>query len=117
MEVDAEPLDDDPLEIDPPPAHNAIPLAIRASLDDLRELSQLLRRQARLGTLRPVVDEALRTRGVEAMDPVAQRLPVHAPHPRRRASVHSIPDRNQRQESPALVDVLRPTREPSTLLR
>ena len=39
MEVDAEPLGDDPLEIDPPPAHNAIPLAIRASLDDLRELA------------------------------------------------------------------------------
>jgi hypothetical protein len=32
-------------------------------LDDLRQLSQLRRRKARLGTLRPVVDEALRTRG------------------------------------------------------
>ena len=37
-------------------------LAIRAGLDDLRELSQLLRRKTRLGTLRPVVDEALQTR-------------------------------------------------------
>ena len=62
MEVDAEPLGDDALEIDAPPAHDAIFLTVRASLDDLRELGQLLRRQAGLGTLRPVVDEALRTR-------------------------------------------------------
>ena len=62
MKVDAEPLGDDALEVDPPPAHDAVLLTVRTGLDDLRELSQLLRRQARLGTLRPVVDEALRTR-------------------------------------------------------
>ena len=43
VKVDAEPLGDDALEVDPPPAHDAVFLAIRASLDDLRELSQLLR--------------------------------------------------------------------------
>ena len=60
MKVDAEPLGDDALEVDPSPAHNPILLAIRTRLDDLRELSQLLRRKARLGTLGPVIDEALR---------------------------------------------------------
>jgi hypothetical protein len=59
MKVDAEPLGDDALEVDSAPAHDAIPLTIRAGLDDLCELSQLLRRKTRLGTLRPVVDEAL----------------------------------------------------------
>jgi hypothetical protein len=39
----------------------------------------LLRRKARLGTLRPTVDEPLWTRAVEAMDPVTQGLAVHAP--------------------------------------
>jgi hypothetical protein len=49
MKVDAEPLGDDPLEVDPPPAHDPVLLTIRGGLDALRELSQLLFRQARLG--------------------------------------------------------------------
>ena len=57
MKVDAEPLGDDTLEVEPTPAHDAVDLTIRTRLDDLRELSQLLRRKARLGTLRPVVDK------------------------------------------------------------
>ena len=82
-------------------------LTIRAGLDDLRELSQLLRRKTRLGTLRPVVDEALQTRPVEAMDPVTQRLAIHPADLRRRAPIHAVPDRSQRQKPPALVCVLR----------
>src|ERR1700733_6813854 len=54
MKVDAEPLGDDALEVEPPPAHDPVLLTIRTRLDDLRELSQLLRRKTRLGTLRPV---------------------------------------------------------------
>src|SRR6516165_9288404 len=83
MKVDAEPLGDDPLEVDPPPAHDTVPLAIRTGLDDPGELSQLLFRQAGLGARGPVVDESIWTRGVEAMDPVTQGLPVHAPDLRR----------------------------------
>ena len=90
--------------------------AIRTRLDDLRELSQLLRRQARLGTFGPVVDEPLRTSRVEAMDPVAQRLAVHAADLRRHASIHAVPDRRQRQKPPALIDVPRPTRKRPKLL-
>jgi hypothetical protein len=70
--------------------------SMMAGLDEGRELGQLLRRQARLGTVRPVVDQALRTRAVEAMDPVAQGLAIHATDLRRRSSIHSIPDRSQR---------------------
>ena len=50
MKVDAEPIGDDALEVDPTPAHDAVDLTIRTRLDDLRELSRLLRRKARLGT-------------------------------------------------------------------
>jgi hypothetical protein len=49
MKVDAEPLGDGPLEIDAPPPNDAIFLTVRATLDDLRELGQLLFRQAGLG--------------------------------------------------------------------
>src|ERR1700734_479868 len=83
-------------------------LTIRAGLDDPRELSQLLRRKTRLGTLRPVVEETLQTRPVEAMDPVAQRLAVQAADLRRFATIHPVADRRQRQQPSALVDVLRP---------
>jgi hypothetical protein len=93
MEVDAEPLRDDPLEVHPAPAHDAVFRSIRAGLDDDGELGQLRGRQARLGTLRPIVDETLRPGGVEPMHPVAQRLPVHAAHPGRRPPVQPVPHR------------------------
>src|SRR3984957_16213078 len=117
MKVDAEPLGDDALEVEPTPAPDPVLLAIRTRLDDLRELSQLLRRKARLGTLRPVVDEAFRSRRVEAMDPVTQRLAVHPADLRRRAPVYALPDRSQRQKPPALISVLRPTGERPKRLR
>src|SRR6204780_3840505 len=96
MKVDAEPLGDDAFEVKPTPTHHPVLLTIRTRLDELRELSQLVRRKARLGTIRPVVDEALRTRPVEAMDPVTPGLAVHPTDLRRRAPIHSIPDRSQR---------------------
>ena len=99
MKVDAEPLGDDPLEIDPSPAHDAILFTIRPDLDDLRNLGQLLRRQARLGTRRPIVDEAPRPGGVEAMHPVAQRLAVHAADLGCSFSVHPVPDRTPATEA------------------
>src|SRR5271170_3478317 len=118
MKVDAEPLGDDPLEIDAPPPDEAIFLTLRANLDDLRELSQLLRRQTRLGTVRPVVQQTFRTSSVEPMDPVAQRLPVHTADLRRPAAIHAIADRGKRQKPPALVDVLRaPGQRPKILSR
>ena len=43
MKVDAEPLGDDPLEVDPSPPHHAVDLPVRTRFDNLRELSQLLR--------------------------------------------------------------------------
>ena len=45
VELDPEPLGDDALEVDPTPAHDAVLLTIWTRLDDLRELSQLLRRK------------------------------------------------------------------------
>ena len=95
MIVDAEFLGDDALEVDPPPAHDAVDLAVRPRLDDRGELSQLLRRQTRLRALRPMVEEALRPRCVEAVNPVAQGLAVHAADPGRRAAIHPVANRRQ----------------------
>jgi hypothetical protein len=50
VKVDAEPLSDDALEVDPPPPHDAVLLTIRPGLEDLRKLGPLLLRQGRLGT-------------------------------------------------------------------
>src|ERR1700722_15128757 len=106
MKVDAEPLGDDALEVDAPPAHDAVLLTIWASLDDLRQLSQLRFRQAGLGTVRPLVDEPIRSRRVEAVNPVPKRLAIHAADLRRRAAIHPISNRSQRQKPAAPVDVL-----------
>jgi hypothetical protein len=57
VEVDAEPLGDDALEIDTPPAHDAVFLALRASLDDLRKLGHLLGRKPGLRAFRPVIEK------------------------------------------------------------
>src|SRR3984957_18155620 len=64
MKVDAEPLGDDALEVEPSPAHAPVLLTIRTRLDDLRELSQLLRRKARLG---PSVQLSMRPSGPDAL--------------------------------------------------
>jgi hypothetical protein len=117
VECDAEPLGDDALEVDPPPTHDAVLLTIRTGLDQGGELGQLRRRQTRLGTLRPVVDEALGPRDVEPMDPVAQRLAIHPADLGRRSAIHPVPHRSQRQKPAALIDVLRPPGQRPQLLR
>ena len=68
MEVDADPLGDDALKIDTPPAHDAVFLALRASLDDLRKLGCLLSRKPGLRVFRPVIEKHLRTQTVEAVN-------------------------------------------------
>jgi hypothetical protein len=53
--VDAEPLGDDALEVEPTPAYDAVRLAIRTGLDDLRKLGHLLGRKPGLRAFRPVI--------------------------------------------------------------
>ena len=64
VEVDAEPLGDDTLKIDTPPAHDAVFLALRASLDDLRKLDHLLSRKRGFG---PSVQLSRSPSGPEAL--------------------------------------------------
>jgi len=106
--VDAEALGDDPLEIDPAPAHDAVDFPVRTRLDDSGELFQLIGQEARLRTARPIVEEAFWSRCVETMNPVAQGLAIHSADLGGLAAVHSVPNRSQRQKPSALTRVLRP---------
>ena len=60
MKVDAEPLGDDALEVEPTHQRTTPSFLNDPALgrDDLRKLGPLLLRHARLGTRRPIVDEA-----------------------------------------------------------
>src|SRR5215203_32909 len=81
---DAEALGHDLLQVDPAPAHDPVHGTVRAGLDELAKLRQLLRRQARRMAFRPAVFEPFGAAFVEAVHPVAQGLAVHAADPGRR---------------------------------
>jgi hypothetical protein len=66
-----EALSDEMLQVDPPPAHDAMHSPIWASLDELGQLGLLLGGQAWRIALPPGVPQPLRAALVEAVDPVA----------------------------------------------
>jgi hypothetical protein len=101
-----EALGDEALQVDPPPAHDAMHGLIRTGLDELGQVSLLRGGQARRMALGPGVPQPIRAALVEAVDPVAQGLPVHAADPCRVRPAHPIEDGSQRQQASALVGIL-----------
>src|SRR6202020_1372888 len=100
MKVDAEPLGDDAFEVEPTPAHDAVLLTIRTRLDDLRELSQLLRGKKRLG---PSVQLSTRPSGPDPWKRWTQSRsvwrsipPIFAAEPRSMPSRTAASDRSRR---------------------
>src|SRR3954462_11962369 len=75
---DAEALGHDLLQVHPAPAHDSMHGALGAGFNDLGELRQLLRREARRVAFRPAVLEPFGAPFIEAVHPVPQRLAVHA---------------------------------------
>ena len=71
VKVDAKTFLDHALEVDAAPAHDAVPLPIRSGVNNPGELSQLLGGKTGLGAVPPLVEEAFRSVGVKAMNPVA----------------------------------------------
>jgi hypothetical protein len=92
----AEPLFDDALQVDPSPADHAVFRPVRPRLDDLGESGQLLGRKPWRRALRTNVLQPIRAFGVEAVNPVMQRLPIHSANPRRSFAVHAVQNRSQR---------------------
>jgi len=67
--------------------------------------------------LRADVLQPVRAFGVEPVNPVAQRLPIHPADPRRRFPAHPVQHRGQRQKPPALLRMLRTRRKTPKLGR
>ena len=109
---DAEALGHDLLQVHPAPAHDSMHGALRAGFNDLGELRQLLRREARPVAFRPAVLEPFWAPFIEAVHPVPQRLAVHATDPRGIGPAHPIQHRRKRQQTPTLVGVLGGRRKP-----
>src|SRR3954467_2352356 len=103
---DAEALGHDLLQVHPAPAHDSMHGALRPGFNDLGELRQLLRREARRVAFRPAVLEPFGASFIEAVHPVPQRLAVHAADPRGIGPAHPIQHRRKRQQTPTLVGVL-----------
>ena len=61
---DPEPLEDDTLEIDPPPAYDPVHGSVRSGIDQLGNLGPLGGRETRLGTFGPAVQKAVRPRAL-----------------------------------------------------
>src|SRR5829696_2662061 len=100
MVSDAEALGHDLLQVHPAPAHDSMHGALRAGFNDLGELRQLLRREARRVAFRPAVLEPFWAPFIEAVHPVPQRLAVHATDPRGIGPAHPIQHRRKRQQTP-----------------
>jgi hypothetical protein len=114
---DAEPLFDDPLEVDAPPAHRAVDRRVRAGSHYPGKLRLLRRRQPPRISPAAVILQSGGTKRVEAMGPVAQRLPVHAADLRRLCAAHPVQNRRNRQQPPALARVLRRYRQTAQFRR
>jgi transposase len=94
-------------QVDAAPAHHAVGLGLRTRLHQRREFRLLRGAQPRRGSRRLAVGQTGRTRGVEPVDPVPQRLPLHAAQPRRRSPAHPVVHRGDRQQTPRLTGVVR----------
>jgi len=112
---DAEALGDDALQINPAPTHDAVHEAIRARLDDFRELRLLRVRQPSRLVPAPPILEPFGTALVEPVDPVPQCLTIHAADFRGVRAAHAVQRRRNRQQAPALVRILRRRRKMAQL--
>ncbi len=94
-------------QVDTSPAHNPVMLRIGALQNDLREFIQLAGRQSALGAFRPLIDETPRAMCVEAVNPIAQGLTVHPANLGGRLTAHAVVNPRNRQQTAALLRILR----------
>ncbi len=114
--VDAEAGRDHAAQVDAPPPNDAVGFQVRAAFDDPRQFLQLRGRQPPLGPICPLVEKPVRALLVEPVSPIAQGLAIHPADFGRLAPIHPVPNRRQRQQSSALVGVLRALRQKPKLV-
>jgi hypothetical protein len=102
---DAKALLDHSLQVDPPPAYDAVRHRIGAALHDLGQLLHLSLGEPSWAAGTRTVRQALRTFRIETMRPVPQRLPVHAANLSGVRPAHAGIDRRQRQQPPDLAGI------------
>ena len=101
----------DPLrQINTPPADHARRLPIRPGLDPCCDCLLLLGRKQGWAARAHVIQQPLQTLGVEAMHPVAQRLPIHATEFGSGRARIAIQHHGYRQGSPGYARILRTNR-------
>jgi hypothetical protein len=104
--VNAEALFDDPLKVDPPPANDAILLAVGSCLDNSSQFRKLLSTQPWFNAACMDVAQTIRPLVIETMNPIAQGLAIHPAYAGGVRPVHAIEHGGQRQKASALVVVL-----------
>lgn len=104
---DTETFLDHPLQVDPAPADNAVDRAVGPGFDDGGEGRDLVDRKPRRMAFATDVHQPVGAVLVEAMNPVAQRLTVHAADPGGRIPAHPIQYGRQGEKAPALPGVTR----------
>src|SRR5689334_8811883 len=102
-------LDQGP-QVDPAPAHHAVPVRVRPPLDGGGQLRFLLGREPRLASRSMTVVQAGEALLVVPMHPVAQGLPVHAGRPRRLLARGPLQHQRQGEHPPRRPRVPAPRR-------
>ena len=93
------------LQIDLPPAHDAVFLEIGTGFDDIFQLVQLFGAQTPHRPRRFAIDQPVWALRIEAVDTIPQGLLIHPPDPRGIATAHAVAHRRKRQKSPTLVGI------------
>ncbi len=94
-----------PLQINPPPAHNAVCCLIRAGFDNLAKLFHLfIAQHARLACAF-AVGQTIHTLLVEPVNPIAQRLAVHTADLRSLSAAYPVINRRESQKPAGLAAI------------
>ena len=113
---DAEALPDHALQINPAPAHHTVTLPIGPGLDQRLQFGLLCPVQTAGWSRMLIIAQAIRPFSIEAVDPVPQRLAVHAAHAGRIRPARPVTDCCQGQK-PARSVRLPATRRKSPQIR
>ena len=95
--IHAKALSDNTLQINPSPAHDAINLSVWPPFNKISQFCSLFWRKPRNTTLGLMVKQAIWSLLIETVDPVAQRLAVHATNPGSFPTVHPVKNCRKRQ--------------------